>query len=135
MRKIDRFIQYLDYKGITENKATQDCGLAQGLLHQAKSGKSDLGAKSVEKILIVYQDLDKDWLLTGNGEMLKDPTVFNRTGANSTNISRSYNHVNNSDTLNKAMDEIAEQRQLVKKSQEQIDRLISIIEKMQCSTK
>lgn len=70
MRKIDRFLQYLDYKGITENKATVDCGLSKGLLGQAKSGKSDLGNKAVEKILSFYQDLSRVWLLTGTGEML-----------------------------------------------------------------
>lgn len=70
MRKIDRFLQYLDYKGITENKATIDCSLSKGLLGQAKSGKSDLGNKAVEKILSFYQDLSKVWLLTGEGSML-----------------------------------------------------------------
>ena len=70
MRKIDRFLQYLDYKGVTENKATVDCSLSKGLLGQAKSGKSDLGNKAVEKILSFYQDLSKVWLLTGEGSML-----------------------------------------------------------------
>lgn len=69
-RKIDRFLQYLEYKGITENKATVDCGLSKGLINQAKNGKSDLGNKAVEKVLIFYQDLNKVWLLTGEGEML-----------------------------------------------------------------
>ena len=69
-RKIDRFLQYLEYKGITENKATVDCGLSKGLIHQAKNGNSDLGNKAVEKVLIFYQDLNKVWLLTGEGEML-----------------------------------------------------------------
>ena len=71
MRKIDRFLQYLDFKSITENRATIECGLSQGLLHQAKSGKSDLGYKTIDKILDKYQDIDKNWLLTGEGEMLK----------------------------------------------------------------
>lgn len=71
MRKIDRFIQYLDFKGINENRATLECGLAQGLIHQAKSGKSDLGSKSLDRILTTYQDINKAWLLTGEGEMLK----------------------------------------------------------------
>lgn len=42
MRIIDRFLQYIEHKGISENKATIDCGLSQGLLHQAKSGKSEM---------------------------------------------------------------------------------------------
>ena len=70
MRKIDRFLQYIDSKGINENQATKDCNLSQGLIHQAKSGKSDLGQKTIDKILIRYQDLNKVWLLTGDGEML-----------------------------------------------------------------
>ena len=70
MKKIDRFLQYLKYKGITENRATVECGLSQGLLHQAKTGRADLGRKTIEKILITYQDLNNVWLLTGEGEML-----------------------------------------------------------------
>lgn len=70
MRIIDRFLQYIEHKGISENKATIDCGLSQGLLHQAKSGKSDLGHKSIDKISKQYQDLNISWLRTGEGEML-----------------------------------------------------------------
>lgn len=83
MRKIDRFIQYLDFKGINENRATLECGLAQGLIHQAKSGKSDLGSKSLDRILTTYQDINKTWLLTGEGEMLKTPSNIPVKGYNS----------------------------------------------------
>ena len=75
MRKIDRFLQYLEYKGITENKATVDCDLSKGLLGQAKSGKSDLGNKTIEKVLSFYQDLSRVWLLTGAGNMLNDSSL------------------------------------------------------------
>lgn len=70
MRKIDRFIKYLEYKGISENKATVECGLSVGLIGQAKRGKSDLGEKAIDKILNKYLELSKVWLLTGEGEML-----------------------------------------------------------------
>lgn len=71
MRKIDRFIEYMKIKGLNDNKVTQECGLSQGLLGQARSGKSDLGAKTIDKILNKYQDLNKTWLITGDGMMLK----------------------------------------------------------------
>lgn len=71
--KISRFIQYLEYKGINDNQATVDCGLSNGLIGQARSGKSDLGTKTIDKILSKYQDLSKVWLLTGEGSMLTQP--------------------------------------------------------------
>lgn len=67
---IRRFLEYLNYKGINENRATVDCDLSKGLIGRAKKGYSDLGKKSVEKILKKYQDLNRVWLLTGDGEML-----------------------------------------------------------------
>lgn len=72
MRKIDRFLEYLKFQGISENKATVDCGLSVGLIGQAKRGKSDLGDKAVDKILSKYQDLSRVWLLTGDGEMINN---------------------------------------------------------------
>ena len=60
-------------KGISENKATLDCNLSKGLICQAKSGKADIGNKAVEKILATYTDLNRVWLLTGEGSMLNTP--------------------------------------------------------------
>lgn len=69
-RKIDRFLAYLEHKEISENKATVDCQLSQGLLYRAKTGHADIGNKAVEKILSTYSDLSRVWLLTGEGSML-----------------------------------------------------------------
>lgn len=132
MKKIDRLIQYIEYKGLNDNKVTVDCGLSQGLLGQARKGKCDLGEKAIFKILNKYQDINRVWLLTGEGEMIKsNNTIINSpVGNNSTQIAGNSNSINCS-SLDKAIDEIGEQRKLVAKSQEQIDRLLVIIEKMQ----
>lgn len=68
---IDRFIKYMETKGLNDNQVTVDCGLAVGLIGKARKGKSDLGRNSVEKILRVYSDINRDWLISGKGEMLK----------------------------------------------------------------
>ena len=71
--KIGRFDKFMKVKGLNDYQVTIQCGLSQGLLSQARRGKSDLGSGSIDKILNVYQDLNKVWLLTGEGEMLNQP--------------------------------------------------------------
>ena len=76
-RRIDRLLEYLSRKGISENKATVECGLAKGLIYQAKTGRADIGNKAVEKILATYSDLNRVWLLTGEGSMLNESETEN----------------------------------------------------------
>lgn len=73
--KMLRFDKYMKYKGLNDNRVTLDCGLSQGLLGQARTGKSDLGNATVNKILKIYQDLNRVWLLTGEGNMLMDDHI------------------------------------------------------------
>lgn len=60
-----------------------------------------------------------NWLLTGEGSMLSASEPDSISASSSTDISA---------VLNKAMDEIAAQRRLTEKSQQQIDRLLSLLE-------
>ncbi len=62
---------YMAAKGLNDNQVTVSAGLSVGLLGNARKGGFDLGKKSVEKILSVYQDLDRVWLITGSGKMFK----------------------------------------------------------------
>lgn len=84
--KISRFDKFMKVKGLNDNQVTVQCGLSQGLLSQARKGRSDLGSGSIDKILSVYQDLSKVWLLTGEGEMLKSSVInHNVVQGNATN--------------------------------------------------
>ena len=74
MRIIDRFDKYMTTKDLNDNQVTVSCGLSVGLLGKARRGDSDLGKKAIDKILSFYQDLNRVWLLTGEGEMLKEST-------------------------------------------------------------
>lgn len=77
-----------------------------------------------------------DWLLTGDGEMLKD-TIVQQTsyGDHSPNVNGDGNHFGGCASIDRSLDEIAEQRKLLEralalleKRDAQIDRLISLLE-------
>jgi len=71
MREIfARFDKYMIHRHLNDNQVTVQCGLAIGLIGQARKGKSDLGKKTIDKILSTYQDLNRVWLLTGEGNMI-----------------------------------------------------------------
>lgn len=82
-----------------------------------------------KKIKALEPRLNTDWLLTGEGEMLKGGTI-QQAGDNATQVQGMNNHVSSPRVLEMAMQEIAEQRKLVAKSQEQIDRLITLLERI-----
>lgn len=63
----ERFIEYLKIKGIGQTSFEESSGLSRGAISQ----KSGFSANSIEKIAIACPDLNLDWLITGNGEMLK----------------------------------------------------------------
>lgn len=71
MRIIDRLDTYIREKGINDNQVTVNAKLSVGLLNNARKGNSDLGKKTVDKILSFYQDLDRVWLITGEGTMFR----------------------------------------------------------------
>ena len=66
-----RILQYLDYKGIDKKSFFTQTGIKRGLLDADKlqSSVSDI---SIAKILATFPDIDPDWLLAGQGSMLRE---------------------------------------------------------------
>lgn len=76
--------------------------------------------------------VNPNFLLLDEGGIWIDGTGnITQIGDNNTQVTGNDNTITVPTTLDKALEEISEQRKLVAKSQEQIDRLLSIIEKMQ----
>ncbi len=67
---INRFDEYMHYKGLNDNQVTVQCGLSNGAIGKARINRKGINSQSIEKILSTYKDLDARWLLTGEGEML-----------------------------------------------------------------
>lgn len=81
-RIIDRLDKYMAEKGLNDNQVTVNCGLSVGLIGQARKGKSDIGKKAADKILNFYQDINRVWFLTGEGDMFKDGSVSQPKSSN-----------------------------------------------------
>ena len=122
----DRLKDFIKYLGIGQSKFEKKCNLSNGYINNSKG---NFGASKLEYILKLHPELNREWLLYGEGEMLKSP-VQEIKGDNNTQVIGDGNHVSTPSTLDKALDEIAAQRKLVEKSQEQIDRLIGVLEKL-----
>lgn len=136
MKRVDRFDEYMKTKGLNDNQVTKQIGLSIGTLGKSRKEGRDLSDKVIEKILNFYIDLNRVWLLTGEGEMLKSSnhTIINSPiGNNRTQIAGS--NITENTSLNKALDELSEMRKLlaeaIRNNKEQADRFFSIIEKIQ----
>lgn len=125
----ERIYAFIEFKDMSVKKFEELCDLSNGYISSMRKG---FGRDKLNNVLTIFPDLNRDWLLYGEGEMIKsNNTIINSpVGNNSTQIAGNSNSIN-CYSLNKAIDEISEQRKLVSKSQEQIDRLLAIIEKMQ----
>ncbi|WP_241775628.1 S24 family peptidase [Flavobacterium sp. Root420] len=68
MGSTERMREYLDYKGITKYKFCNDLGFSNKFLDNS----SNMGTDKACKILHHYPEINSEWLLTGNGAMLKE---------------------------------------------------------------
>ncbi|MCD8208583.1 MAG: hypothetical protein LUD72_11640 [Bacteroidales bacterium] len=81
----ERFDIYLKTKKITRHFAERACRLSNGLLSKSARTNADLGLESIEKILRTYPDLNRDWLISGDGTMLRTATATAAPLASNTN--------------------------------------------------
>ncbi|POR18694.1 hypothetical protein BWK58_14580, partial [Flavobacterium columnare] len=64
----ERILQYINYKTITPYKFCKELGFAMGYLDKRGAIRTDNYLKIIEH----YKDLNPEWLLKGEGNMLKD---------------------------------------------------------------
>lgn len=63
-----RLIEYLNYKKIGQNKFEKMAGISNGYISNIKES---IGTSILTKVFNASKDLNPDWLLYGEGEMLK----------------------------------------------------------------
>lgn len=130
----DRVREFVKFKGITMSQFERMCGLSVGYINAMRVS---FGKDYLNNVLKQFPELNREWLLYGEGEMLKSRnfsqnqekvTQNNENGDNiqGQNVTVQSNTQTNVDEF---LAIIKQQANQITKSQEQIDRLISIIEK------
>lgn len=119
-------IRYALGQGIASTQ--KDLGRLMGYSNESSfsqiiNGKVDIPKNFIIKLKNLIPEFNEQWLLTGEGEMVVSEAVTEAPSvATPAGISPAL--------LDKALDEIAAQRRIAEKAQEQIDRLLAIIEGM-----
>lgn len=117
---------YFKERGISQKEIAEAMGVSPAYINSIFTGKRNLGKNNAEKLQEKF-GLSASWLLTGEGSML----IGDISGdSNAIGHGASVSNSNDSKIVEKLLDEISEQRKLVSESQRQVDRLLSIVEKM-----
>jgi len=72
MKIIERLSQFIDLKGLSLNKFDKSISASNGYIGKQLKNKASIGVDIIEKISRAYTDLNLNWLITGEGEMLKE---------------------------------------------------------------
>lgn len=73
MNTKEKILQYLDFKEISQGKFCRKIGVSNGFL---SSGKH-IGSEKLKAIRDNYVDLNMDWLIYDEGEMISNENVIN----------------------------------------------------------
>ncbi|TDL99590.1 MAG: hypothetical protein C4K58_06780 [Flavobacteriaceae bacterium] len=71
---LNSFNEVAKNEGITITKLEQKLGASKGVLSRALSNNSDIQSKWLTKLVENYPQYNPEWLITGNGSMLKTNT-------------------------------------------------------------
>lgn len=106
-------------------------GIDKAELSKMLSGTRTITQRFVDKVLAQFPDLNKDWLMTGAGEMLKSypqaVTTALSAEEGSTVFIGDKNKVNTDQTIAMLVAEVAAQRRVTEKVLEQNSELLAMI--------
>lgn len=76
----ERILEFLAYLSVGQHKFEKKAGLSIGYINKLKG---DMKLDTINKIISTYPELNKEWLITGEGEMLRSSASDTVTPATS----------------------------------------------------
>ena len=126
------FVNFLIVNLTIKNQAdfAANIGIAKSQFSEVLSGKRKITENLVNKIHNSYPSLNKNWLSTGEGEMLTSVIQNNKNGDNIQGNTITINKKDGEmhDVIMSLVAQLSTNQQQISKNQEQIDRLITLIE-------
>ena len=68
---VERITEYLDYKGISVSAFEKSTGMSNASFSKSLKSGGSIGSDKLETILSHYPDLSAEWLVRGEGDMLR----------------------------------------------------------------
>lgn len=125
----ERTITFIKHKGISVKRFEEICNLSNGYISSMRKG---FGEDKLNNVLKSFPELNRDWLIYGEGEMLSG-TVVQQNNQNGDNIQGASVTINKQEgdyleIIKNLTSQLSKSQEQISKSQEQMDRLITIIE-------
>lgn len=116
-------------EGMTIAQIAHMIGKPPASLYDIQTGKiKGVSDKLADAILEKFPHYNKSWLVTGDGDMFKTQQSINGDG--NVQVGGNASNVNDGTALNNAIKEIAHAHALMAKMQEQMDKLLNVIENL-----
>lgn len=125
-------IKLLDYSKLNVKQFSEKLGMQRAqAIYDIVSGKTKrISEKLANQIISEFPEINKIWLLTGEGEMLKDSSVVSSDHSVSiagNGIKENKINVNADETIAMLVAEVAAQRRVTEKVLEQNSELLAMI--------
>jgi hypothetical protein len=72
LKTIDRLMQFIKYVGLSARQFDLSIGASNGYTLRMQKNSASIGSDVIENIIKTYPQLNVIWLITGEGEMLKE---------------------------------------------------------------
>ena len=127
MSDSERIKRLEEYTGLSLNKLAATIGIkSPQTFYDIKNGKHGISKDLAERIKAKYLNINISWLLSGEGEMTT-PSI-DQNNENGHNINGHSVKVEQKTDIEKMLDTIKECHELLRKKDEQIDRLLTLLE-------
>lgn len=127
----DRTLRFITTKGLSVKKFEELCGLSNGYINSMKAG---FGNSKLTQVLTTFPELNRDWLVYGEGEMFKTDASQSSKGDNTIQVSGTnvdMRNINQSKGSSDDAKRVKELEQRVAELTKDKERLQDMVDKMQ----